>query len=419
MSRRNKEKILIIGGGRRGLAVIEVLSGSRMDIMAVVDINPKASGIKLARRLGIETSKDWKKYFKGKSVPGLVLNLTGDAKIQEELDEISAETGVEAAGLLTNRVLGSLLVERQVQTEMHRVSRKMATDISLEELVILILSSCVKGTKASGGLLILFNEDTGSWDIRSNWGIDGPARKTLIEEAEKKLPLWLEKDEALPLTEDSLCAPLRFRGKVTGAIITVFTGKERDLLESSRRLLSIFASQSAVAIQNVLLYKKSQELSVTDGLTGVFNHRYFQEQMETELNRAQRYDHSFSLLIIDLDNFKDINDNYGHLKGDMVLRKIAAAIGDTVRDSDIVARYGGDEFVILLPETDKKGAVAVSGRIREAIAGINFEIAEKVNISVGVSAYPDDGVCSGGLVAKADNALYTAKDQGRNRTCTA
>ncbi len=160
-------------------------------------------------------------------------------------------------------------------------------------------------------------------------------------------------------------------------------------------------------------------MSVTDGLTGVYNHRYFQNQIELELSRAQRYDLNFSIILIDLDKFKKINDTYGHISGDRILKRISKQISNTLRKTDTVARYGGDEFVVLLPETGKENAVSVANRIRGNIDKANEREEIKINVSIGMASYPDNGVYSKDLVQKADSALYKAKEESRNRTCAA
>ena len=433
-NKERKSRILIIGGGRRGLATIEILAEDEsIEITAVVDVNPNAVGMKLARQLGIKTDSVWEKYLDTHypHPPDAVLNLTNDTEIQKILDKKVYGKGIEVMGEATQKVLSCLLVERQVQVELHRVSKRIASNINLDELMVLILSSCIKSTKSAGGIIVLFNEASSEWQVKSNWGIPEEIENILFDKASKKLPHWLKKDEVLPLVEDNdsknlppevetaLCAPLMWRGEVMGAIIISNRDAGKHFSSGSRQLLATFANQSAVAIENILLYKKSQVLSITDGLTGVFNHRYFQEQLEVELSRAQRYDLHFSIIIVDLDNFKDVNDTYGHLKGDEVLRKVALFIKKIVRESDIVARYGGDEFVVLLPETTKEGALIVGERIRKGIHSKKIADEFTIYASVGLATYPNDGVYGRDLVKCADNALYKAKADGRNKTCAA
>ncbi len=430
MNEVSNKKILIIGGGRRGLAAIEILNEDNAhDIIAVVDMNSNASGMKLAERLGIKTDTVWEKYIKSSDPPDAVLNLTDDDNIYNELLKSIEGKKIEIMGQYTSQLISSLLMERQVQAELHRVSQRITSNVGLDELMVLMLSSCVKSTKADGGMIVLYDESIREWVIKSSWGTNEDIENIILKEACRKLSSWPENDEVRELSygidnvpdeiKNNLCAPLRSRRKIIGGII-IFNKKMIEVFSSSsKRLLSIFANQAAVAIENTLLYKKSQILSITDGLTGLYNHRYFQEQIQVELSRAQRYDLNFSLIIIDVDNFKQINDTYGHLAGDELLVKLSIHLKKVIRESDTVARYGGDEFVMLLPETPKEGAVIVGERIRKSLVEEKIGGNIPVYVSVGVAAYPDDGVYSQDIIKKADVALYKAKEDGRNRTYAA
>ena len=162
--------------------------------------------------------------------------------------------------------------------------------------------------------------------------------------------------------------------------------------------------------------------AITDGLTGLFNHRHFYNRLEFEINRAARANSPLSVLILDVDNFKKYNDKYGHPKGDEVLRRCSAAIRESVRGIDIAARYGGEEFAVILAETDKKGAIVAAENIRRAIEAQKFsdgegDVPHNVTVSIGVSSYPADTKEMNDLVKKADDALYTAKREGKNRVC--
>lgn len=165
---------------------------------------------------------------------------------------------------------------------------------------------------------------------------------------------------------------------------------------------------------------KLKELSITDGLTGVYNQRHFYTCFDEEMKRAGRYNHCFSLVMADIDYFKNYNDANGHLEGDNALRDIAACILKNVREQDIVARYGGEEFSIIMPETDKEGAIIAVERIRKAICEHGFANREsqpggRLTMSFGVATYPADSNDRKELMKKADEALYRAKENGRNR----
>ncbi|RKG93908.1 GGDEF domain-containing response regulator [Corallococcus terminator] len=163
-----------------------------------------------------------------------------------------------------------------------------------------------------------------------------------------------------------------------------------------------------------------RRLAVTDGLTQVHNHRYFQERLREEFRRAQRYDESLSLILVDLDHFKNINDAHGHGAGDRVLREVAASLQHSVRETDLVARYGGEEFAILLPCTHLPGALTVAERVRRGVSDLHAgpEGALRVTASLGVSSFPHRSILTPEqLLLTADEALYRAKREGRDRIC--
>jgi diguanylate cyclase (GGDEF)-like protein len=161
------------------------------------------------------------------------------------------------------------------------------------------------------------------------------------------------------------------------------------------------------------------DLSRRDGLTDLDNYREFRRQLTEETQRSSRYGRPFSLLMLDLDHFKQVNDTYGHLAGDEALRGLAALMRREVRPVDRIARYGGEEFAIILPETSTTGALATAERIREIVAtrpiAVNGERQVALTVSIGVGTYPDDADTEEKLVGAADQALYTAKSGGRNR----
>jgi diguanylate cyclase (GGDEF)-like protein len=165
-------------------------------------------------------------------------------------------------------------------------------------------------------------------------------------------------------------------------------------------------------------YAALQETASRDGLTGLFNRRELDSKLGEELARCKRYGHALSLLLVDLDHFKVINDSYGHPAGDKVLRGIADIIRGPARRSDVVARYGGEEFAVIMPETEKSGAQVFAERIRLAVAGHTFSIDNKpplnVTVSVGVAGFPGDAGTDAALIAAADSALYDAKRAGRD-----
>ena len=170
--------------------------------------------------------------------------------------------------------------------------------------------------------------------------------------------------------------------------------------------------------KSVKYYKR---LSIIDGLTEIFNHRYFHEIISREINRSNRYSHPLSLLMIDIDNFKQFNDTYGHLSGDSALKKIAHIFITSFRNIDLAFRYGGEEFAILIPETDKAASLEAADRIIKNVRNTQFEVdtdtPAQLTISIGTACYPNHAKCKEELIKKADEALYKAKNLGKNKAC--
>jgi len=184
-------------------------------------------------------------------------------------------------------------------------------------------------------------------------------------------------------------------------------------------ILNLVSNELTMILDNARLYEGAKRMAITDGLTKIYNHRFFQELFEKEFKRATRYRTTFSFIMLDIDLFKRLNDTYGHLYGDEILKEMANLIRGCLRSMDILARYGGEEFAILLPETDLEDAMFTADRIRMAVENHDFPQsngkAVKVTVSQGVTSYPSPGIEKrSDIVAKADAALYEAKEAGRN-----
>jgi len=176
---------------------------------------------------------------------------------------------------------------------------------------------------------------------------------------------------------------------------------------------------AAIALKNSQLVEQLQSAATTDELTGLYNRRAMEERLEAEISRAQRHQLRTSIVLIDVDHFKSVNDTYGHPVGDQVLRGVARALSKEARGTDLVARYGGEEFAVVMPETDAPGGRIIAERIREKVAALVFatELGQlRVTVSLGVATFPDDGRRKAELVELCDACLYHAKRGGRNRT---
>jgi two-component system cell cycle response regulator len=214
--------------------------------------------------------------------------------------------------------------------------------------------------------------------------------------------------------------PLKVGDRVLGTLVAG-SRRRHTLGEDAVRMLEVLALQVAQSILRAQLFDQMERMATTDGLTGLYNHRYFQERLEALLAQARRYGRKLSLVVVDVDHFKQVNDKHGHPAGDQVLRSVAQMISKQARDTDMVARYGGEEFAVILPETDTKGAKVIAERIRIAVQGNTFEFEGgtlKATISLGIATCPDHAKDKAGLVERADQCLYFAKRNGRNRSVT-
>lgn len=219
-----------------------------------------------------------------------------------------------------------------------------------------------------------------------------------------------------------LGAPLLHKGEIIG-LITLDRSEVNAFSPNEISIAMAFANHVAIALENARLYERAQHRAATDGLTGLYNSRHFYEQLAEELERSRRYDHSCSIVILDLDNFKGYNDRYGHLAGDDLLRELAGILQEEVREADVVARYGGEEFTIILPETDAEQAYRLSERLRETIQAHKFVIRDgqqvgRITVSAGIATLPQHADESEELVQTADIALLRAKET-KNRVCIA
>jgi diguanylate cyclase (GGDEF)-like protein len=239
--------------------------------------------------------------------------------------------------------------------------------------------------------------------------------KTLIENDATAAPeagLYVE-------TGSRMCIPLVSFGQTLGVLVLdservgAFNANDTQPLES-------VADICATAIQNAHYVERVKQLAYLDGLTGIFNRRYFELRIAEEIERARRFGMGMGVIMIDLDQFKRLNDEFGHLLGDEVLRQVSSLFHQQLRKIDVVCRYGGEEFAILLSQTSPQHSMAVAEKLSRMVETWQFPgVARPVTISAGTANYPDHGTTRDELVKAADAGLYAAKQSGRNRVCLA
>ncbi len=309
---------------------------------------------------------------------------------------------------------------------LHKASGDIAGILEVSVLLDKILSVFVEIAKVEKGLLCVRGE-TGKFSPAVARGITYlnelcPAGGCDIKIKNPEIVKDISSDERfvhlsqkIPGVKSAIILPLTVNERTEGLLILMNKKNRTEWGNYDLVFLGNLADHAAIAFHNAQLY----ELAITDGLTKLFIHRYFQNRLESELIRAKRYNSNISLLMMDIDYFKKINDTYGHQEGDYVLKKFSKIILTNIRKVDIPARYGGEEFAIILPETDITGAEQAAEHLRFLIEKEEFLVNGKnvpITTSVGVSSW-DKAVSKKEFIEQADKALYQAKHKGRNRVC--
>lgn len=226
---------------------------------------------------------------------------------------------------------------------------------------------------------------------------------------------WVLEPESIA---SQAAVPLRAGEEVLGVMIMA-SSTRRELSQIEMERLEVLGSQASLSLHNALLHEELERLSVTDRLTELYNHGFFQLRLEEEFQRSKRYGRPLSLIMIDIDDFKEFNDAYGHPRGDRVLKEVSTVIRSALRDVDVAARYGGEEFAVVLPETPCEGALQVAERIRAGVESVSHDVGDRMavrmTVSVGVATFTGDAATSGELLEIADAAMYRGKRAGKNR----
>ncbi len=354
---------------------------------------------------------------------------------------IQAAVAIDSAILDQQKSRATVALGRKMEnlSVLYDVSKAMNFVNDLKKTLLLILDKSRSAVNAQKGSIMLLNKETQTLEVKVVRGID-PITEKKINDGEiecTKIKLGegvagkvaetmqhmvvddtkqdnrFKKSDAsnvqnivcLPLTAESDCiGVMNISNKLSGEKFT-----DEDV-----NLLLTLAGQVAVTINNANLY----HLAITDGLTQLFINRYFRQKLHDEILRTKRYKHPLSVIMTDIDHFKKFNDTYGHQQGDAVLATTAKLFRKAVRETDIPCRYGGEEFVVILPETDSEGAALAAERLRKEIEGFEYPGLKgeklKVTVSLGIATYPNHAEDVEGLIEKADIALYACKEGGRN-----
>ncbi len=345
--------------------------------------------------------------------------------------EVPVEGDDELAGLARefNRMSGRLsdqMKQLQHQREeldqsVRRIGEAFAAGLDRSALLEIVIETALAAAEAEAGVILLAGHDEP--EASAGEGSDSRRAELLRETARRSM-----REGRLVEGADgklhAIAHPLIRAGEEVSGGAMAIARKGRAFDDNEKEVLRYLIGQASVSVENIGLHERVAEQAVTDELTGLSNNRHFREWIELETQRLARFGGELSLVLLDIDNFKRVNDTYGHLQGDQVLRTLGRVLQLESRGVDEAARYGGEEFVLALPETPRPGALEVAERVRERIeatevAGVDGNSPLHVTASIGVATMPADGADPRALIAAADAALYEAKRSGKNRVVAA
>jgi diguanylate cyclase (GGDEF)-like protein len=325
---------------------------------------------------------------------------------------------------------------------LYNVSKTLNASFETEQLLLRLVQDISRSMNIDRMLVLLYNKKRNELRVASHTGfaedeveeagsaVHNDFYNKVVSTGKSKILTDIVQGGQLSPVEvankniNSLIAvPFLRRGEVLG-LICAFKDAPANFKYSDKKLFNNVAEHLAIALENARLFEQTKKMAITDGLTGMYNKRYFIDVFNAEVERAKRCDHQLSIFMMDLDNFKHYNDSHGHPAGDELLMQLSSIIKESIRKTDIACRYGGEEFVVILPETTKEGAMTVAEKLVEAIHSHPFPHAAEqplgcVSASIGVATFPDNGLDAEHLLEVADSALYVAKTEGRNRAVSA
>jgi diguanylate cyclase (GGDEF)-like protein len=428
-----------------GPAALDALERRLFDAVILDYSLPRMNGLDVLKRI----------REKGMTVPVVMVTGQGDEKIAVEAMKngasdylIKSKDYLETIVIVIQKTMENVQTRKRLEeaSVRARTLQEISLDVAKERKVDALTRILVEGARhlvnAESSVLLLTEPgktqvihtalsglEIDSDGLKSRSVLSGlfgsgfEERQSVIIENAAGNPRWIRTGEHRPAIRQILSTPLFKQDEVMG-ILHVMNKHDGALFsEEDKASLSTLALHTAVAIDNAWFLETMEKQAVTDSLTGLYNHREFQNRLLEEVERGNRYGSLFSLLMLDIDHFKVLNDTHGHMSGDLILKEIVRRIRGSIRNNvDIPARYGGEEFTIILPQTPKEEAKIAAERIRKSIQAEDFPTITghpvRVTASLGIASFPEDMKTREELLLAADQALYFAKNEGRNRICS-
>ncbi|MDH4185121.1 MAG: sensor domain-containing diguanylate cyclase [Nitrospinota bacterium] len=445
----NAIRVGIIGAGEGAGFLMEILRDHPQAMIAGLAYRTESRpAVAQAKKLGIPVYGDFRQLAESPSVD-ILIDVSNSPEVESYLknDIKSAAQILPPLGawflwrLLDESKCRETEIARNLaeQQVLYSAGVMLASAANTQQTLDLILESALNIIDMPAGTLALYNEEVGLMQVKASMGFKEEAippdyewkprpggltghilsnhKPTVIDDIGA-----VSDFDTKPIVEmgvgSLIATPLKVTGRIVG-ILYVDGFTPRKFTPREINIISLLALQAAAAIDKAMLLEKAEMMAVTDGLTKLYNHRYFARAMEREVRRCQRYSSQMAVLMVDVDHFKNFNDSYGHVRGNVILTTLADILKRSARDTDVVARWGGEEFAMILTETPREKAEMVSKRIRKEVEETYFPGEEKqpmgkLTISMGVATYPNDSEDPMDLLDKADRALYRSKEMGRN-----
>lgn len=342
-------------------------------------------------------------------------------KITELENTVDEKQGVVRTLSILNELNGSIIFKLNVDEVVETVCQFSASLLKAETTVMLLVDKLSREATHFYSSQQETGEDVISVAnnvLKDIIGRGMPVKLSALSDSQQFMGIVENKNSSI---KNLLAVPIIIKGDILGVLIflnkidnEMFSPKDEDAA-------LIVSFQGAIAIEKTLFHEEIVQLAKTDGLTGLNNHRTFHETLHNELKRARRLEKQLSLMLIDVDYFKNFNDTYGHQEGDAALKSLSGILNRNIRQIDFAARYGGEEFAIILSEVSYEGAVRVAERIRSETSTYAFNVKgtiDRLTVSIGIAVFPDDAIDRERLIKASDDALYMAKKMGRNRVVT-